>query len=88
MTVSGTFAATGQSDPIVGRKINVAMDFAGTASVDIERQMPGGAWIKVDTAITADSDQVLDYPANVAIRLNCTAHTNNVVYVMMTGPEG
>jgi hypothetical protein len=87
-TITGTFSATGQSTPIVGRKVNVAMNFAGTASVDIERQMPDGDWIKVDTAITADSDQVLDYPANVAIRLNCTAYTNDVEYVMMTGPEG
>lgn len=89
--VSGTFTGTGQSSAIVGRKINVAMNFAGTASVDIERRMPDGDWIKIPgdgTGITADSDQVLEYPANVAIRLNCTAYTNDVEYALLTGPEG
>lgn len=86
--VSSTFSGTGQSDPIVGRKIDIAMNFAGTASVDIERRMPDGDWIKIETAITADYNKVAEFPAQVALRLNCTAHTNNVEYVMQTGPEG
>lgn len=87
-TVSGTFSATGQSTAIVGRVIDVAMDFAGTASVDVERQMPSGAWIKIETAITADYSKVAEFPGSIALRLNCTAHTNNVEYVMQTGAEG
>lgn len=87
-TVTGTFSGTGQSDPIIGRAIDIAMDFAGTASVDVERRMPSGSWIKIETAITADYNEVAEYPGNVAIRLNCTAHTNNVEYVMQTGAAG
>jgi hypothetical protein len=79
--VNGTFTTTGQSPVINGRFIGIRMDFAGTASVDIEVQMPSGAWIKSQTAITADSDQVYDRGGvNTALRLNCTAHTNNVEY--------
>lgn len=87
-TVTGTFSATGQSSTCTGRKIDIAMNFAGTASVDVERQMPDGAWIKIETAVTADYNAVAEYPASVAILLNCTAHTNDVVYLLATGPEG
>lgn len=88
--VKGTFSATGQSDPIVGRQIGVRMDFAGTASVDIEVQMPSGAWIKLPdgTAITADYDDVYDRGVTTALRLNCTAYTNDVEYSLSTGQAG
>lgn len=88
MVVTGTFSGTGQSSVITGRKIDIAMDFAGTASVDVERLLPNGNYIKIETAVTADYNKIAEYPANVTLRLNCTAHTNNVVYVMQTGPEG
>lgn len=88
MAVTGTFSGTGQSSVITGRKIDIAMNFAGTASVDIERLMPDGSWIKIETGITADDNYVAEYPANVSLRLNCTAHTNNVAYIMQTGREG
>jgi hypothetical protein len=88
MVVSSTFSGTGQSSVITGRHIDIAMNFAGTASVDVERLMPDGSWIKIGTGITADYNYVAEYPANVSLRLNCTAHTNNVVYVMQTGREG
>lgn len=87
-TVSGTFSGTGQSSVIVGRNIDVAMNFAGTASVDIERRMPDGDWIKHGSSITTDSSTLVTFAANTAIRLNCTAHTNDVEYVLQTGPEG
>lgn len=86
--VKGTFTGTGQSTPIVGCKIDIALDFAGTASIDIERQMPDGDWIKIESDIAADYNEVAELPANTALRLNCTAHTNDVDYVMQTGPEG
>jgi hypothetical protein len=87
-TVSGTFAAIGQSATIGGKKIDIAMDFAGTASVNIERLMPGGSWMVIGSAVTADYNEVAEYPAPVSLRLNCTAYTNDVVYVMRTGTEG
>lgn len=88
MAVTGTFSGTGTSSVITGRKIDIAMDFAGAASVDVERLLPNGNYIKIETAITADYNKVAEFPVNVTLRLNCTAHTNNVVYVMQTGPEG
>lgn len=87
-TVTSTFSGTGTSSVITGRKIDIAMDFAGTASVDIERLLPNGNYIKIETGITADYNKVAEFPANVTLRLNCTAYTNAVVYVMQTGPEG
>lgn len=78
--ISSTFSGTGSSEAVKGSKFNIAMNFAGTASVDIERKMPDGDWIKIETGITADYDEVADYPLPVSLRLTCTAHTNNVEY--------
>lgn len=86
-TVSGTFAATGSSAAVRGRAIDIAMNFAGTASVDVERRMPDGDWIKIQTGITADYNYVAEYPSPVDLRLTCTAYTNDVEYVLQSGPE-
>lgn len=80
-TVSGTFSGTGQSDTCFGEKILIKMDFAGTASVDVEVAL-GTAWVKAGDPVTADEVQVFESPVAVELRLNCTAHTNNVVYEM------
>src|SRR5690554_3865952 len=69
--VEGTFSGTGASDGVHGRKIQVMMDFTGTASVDIEVFGPGNAWIKYGQPITADHYSVIDDPAGVSVRLNC-----------------
>jgi hypothetical protein len=55
------------------------MDFAGTASVDIEVRGHDGNWIKKST-VTADHHSVIEDPTVVEVRLNATAHTDNVVY--------
>lgn len=89
--ISGTFSGTGQSATAVGRKFDIVMDFAGTASVDIEVQTPDGGWIKIPstgTGITADTALVCEFAANKALRLNCTAQTNNVEYLIEVGPGG
>ena len=55
--VTGTFtsaAPTASSSPVFGTKIRIKMDFAGTASIDVEEQMHNGSWIKLVTATTAD----------------------------------
>lgn len=80
--VTGSFSGTGQSATIVARKIDVKMDFSGTATVQIETQMPSGAWIVVGTAFTADTSQVVEFASRGAVRLNCTAYTNSVEYSM------
>ncbi|MBW3099222.1 hypothetical protein [Pseudohoeflea coraliihabitans] len=80
-SVNGTFSGTGQSDTMTATKITVKLNFAGTASVDIEAQMHDDSWIKIMTGITADYLETFD-PGGIpeTIRLNCTAHTDNVVY--------
>lgn len=82
--VTGTFSGTGSSTPVAGTKISIKMDFAGTASVDIEELGHDGGWVKAETGITADSSQVFDRPTISTVRLTCTAHTNNVVYSLET----
>lgn len=80
--VTGSFAGTGTSAAIAATKITIKMDFAGTASVDVEEQMPSGSWIKVVTAVTADYRSVYESPTLATLRLNCTAFTNAVEYAM------
>lgn len=81
-TVSGTFSGTGQSSAVEGRKIAVLMDFAGTASVDIEVLGHDGNYVKYKT-VTADHYELLDNLLGHSWRLNCTAHTDNVVYSLV-----
>lgn len=81
----GTFSGTGQSAVVNGSHMDILMDFAGTASVDVEVQMPSGAWVKVETGITADYHKVFDPASTLNVRLNCTAHTNNVEYAISPG---
>ena len=86
-SVSGTFTGTGQSDTCYGNKIVIKMDFAGTASVDLEASL-AGAWIKIETGITADYFKVFEAPVMQELRLNCTSFTNNVVYEMQASVGG
>lgn len=85
--VSGSFAGTGQSNSVFARRVHITMDFAGTATVDIERRMPSGTWVKIATSVTADYSNGFDFYTPTAIRLNCTAYTNAVEYVLQSGPE-
>jgi hypothetical protein len=78
--ITGTFSATGASAQITGSRVTIQLDFAGTATVQIQSQMPNGAWILVDTK-TADYHGVFE-PATTPIRLNCSAYTNAVDYAL------
>jgi len=76
---TGTFSGTGQSGTVSMEKGSIiAMDFAGTASVNVEMRMPSGAWHIIET-ITEDYSKVWDGEGGT-VRLNCTAHTDNVEY--------
>lgn len=82
-TVSGTFSDPGQSGTLNDKYIRVLLDFAGTASVSVEVQGHDGNWV-ADAAYTFTADKFLIY-YNLAednVRLNCTAHTDDVVYSM------
>lgn len=85
MSTSGTFSATGQSAEVKANFMDIMMDFAGTASVDVEIQMLSGAWIKIETGIVADYHKVFSSASGQNLRLNCTAHTNNVEYEIQEG---
>lgn len=92
-TVSGTFTGTGQSATIeVKDKCNVVIDANGaTATVAIERQLPGEAGFTVisrDGAGNPASYAVatLDFNGTIeeteggaTYRLNCTAYTTGTV---------
>ena len=75
---SGTFTGTGTSQWVRGMELDVALNFLGTASVDIEQRMPDGDAVKIETGLTADVVKVVEFGTEGAIRLTCTAHTNNV----------
>lgn len=93
-TVTGTFAATGQSaafTPISGRDFNISLGTPGTAlgdTVVLERSFNSGStW----AAVTYPDGTVVswtvgintswsDDEASVQYRLNCTAWTTSVAY--------
>lgn len=82
--VKGTFSGTGNSDPCTGSLIDIAMKF-GTGSVDVERQMPDGTWIKIKTAVTANYNEIAEYPAEVNLRLVCTSGSG-IDYLLRSRP--
>jgi hypothetical protein len=81
-TASGTGAQTAVGP---NYKFNIDIDFASTGSVDIEKKMPSGAWIKVATGITADYANVWDEPAMSTIRLNITANGSTIEWAVTPG---
>lgn len=84
--VLGTFTGTGQSAPVTGSLIDIAISF-GSGSVDVERLMPDGStWIKLETAITANFNKIAEYPAEVNLRLNCTSYTSAITYILRSRP--
>lgn len=80
--VSGTFSGTGNSQPIVGKEVRIDLTFAGTATVNVQWLVDQTNWRTVDT-YTASEQFVID-AGGIPVRLNCSAHTNNVTYAMRT----
>lgn len=81
-TVSGTFSGTGSSDQIVGGEIAIHAQFAGTATVNVQWLPDGTNWRTIE-AFTATFSRVYD-GCGIPLRLNCSAHTDNVTYVLRT----
>jgi hypothetical protein len=81
--ISGTFSGTGQSAGVSCSKAIIDLTFAGTATVTLEWRVDNTNWRTVQT-YTASSQIVFDPEVNAEIRLNCTAHTNNVTYAIRT----
>lgn len=81
--LSGTFSGTATTAAIqVGNKAALSLDFAGAATVELERRIgASGDWKVVET-FTADYEGVIEGGADHWFRLDCTAHTNDVDYVI------
>lgn len=94
MRVSGTFAATGNSAAITvrgGRRVDISLDF-GEGTVVLQRSVDEGTtWLPVST----EEGTALSWTADVAttwlagtpakFRLNCSAHTSDIDYVLEAG---
>lgn len=84
--VSGTFSATGQSDilTVTDADFTISLVFAGTASVNLERSFDGTNWKVVNTFTASVEDNGKEPASKVQYRFNCTAYTDDVVYVIAT----
>lgn len=80
--ISGTFSGTGDSAGVVGGTVAIDMTFAGTATVNVQWQVDGVNWRTIDS-YTA-SDQIVVDAHGIPVRLNCSAHTDNVSYALRT----
>lgn len=79
--IAGTFSGTGatSNDVIVTKRGRLKLSFAGTATVELqEYSQQADAWITSES-FTGSTTQVVD-GGGQRMRLNCSAHTNNVVY--------
>ena len=81
--ISGTFSATGSSAAVSCHRAVIDLTFAGTATVNVQWAVDGSTFTTVD-AYTASDQIVFDPGVHVPMRLNCSAHTDNVVYTIRT----
>ena len=82
----GTFAATGTSAEVVGICPTVRMTFAGAATVKIQFYDPiAAAWVDWSSHTATLVPTAIGDRIRRKWRLNCTAYTNNVTYVIDVG---
>jgi len=81
--VTGTFSGTGNSSEISCSNAIIDLTFAGTATVNLQWAVDGTNFRTVET-YTSSTQKVFESNVNVPIRLNCSAHTNNVTYAITT----
>jgi hypothetical protein len=82
--VTGTFS----SAPTTSSEIScsyaiIDLTFAGTATVNLQWAVDGANFRTVET-YTSSTQKVFESGVNVPIRLQCSAHTNNVTYAITT----
>lgn len=78
--VTGTFSDTGNSSAIVIHGVgSVDLSFAGTATVNLQREISGGTFINTGDTYTATGAYEIKGDGR-NYRLNCSAHTDNVTY--------
>lgn len=78
---TGTFSATGESEVIIAKEVRIGMTFAGTATVKIQWQLDGTNWRDIESFTSWTEEKIID-ARRIPVRLSCTAHTDNVTYVM------
>jgi hypothetical protein len=81
--IQGTFAATGSSDVVSCHTAIIDLTFAGTATVNIQWAVDGSTFRTIE-AITSSTQYVFEPGVHVPLRLNCSAHTNDVTYKIRT----
>lgn len=79
-TISGTGVPTSMPE-LSGSRLLLSLDFAGTATVKLQVKADDVNWVDYKS-YTADAVEAVDFKVNVPFRLNCTAHTNNVVWAV------
>ena len=85
---TGAFAATGQSSEVIGTGVSYFMTFAGTATVTLEfYDTTTSAWVtsRSHSASTTNNPNYIGDVIKRRWRLNCTAYTNGVTYVLQSG---
>lgn len=85
MAQHGTLTGVGTTPIEYGNYMDIMLMFDGTASVDVEVQMPQGDWLKIDVGITSDYHKIFSSASGQKVRLNCTAHTDDVKYALLSG---
>lgn len=81
--ITGTFSGTGNSAEVVAGQVMFSMTHAGTATVNAQIKVDGVNWVTV-AAYTATQVPTICETMGLGFRLNCSAHTNNVTYVIAT----
>ena len=81
--LNGTFAATGSTAEVSCHKAIIDLTFAGTATVNVQWCVDGTNFRTID-AYTASDQIVFEPGVHVPLRLNCSAHTDNVTYSIRT----
>lgn len=83
--VNGTFSETGNSTSLTASKAAIHLTFVGTATVNLQWNLDGTNWRTIGSYTATTSDGVYYDGPRVPLRLNCSAHTDNVAYEMVSG---
>lgn len=78
--ISGTFTGTGSSAEITASKVFLDLTFGGTATVNVQWRVDDTNWRTIES-FTASAQKIVEAGGR-PVRLNCSAHTNNVSYAM------
>lgn len=81
--VTGTFSGTGSSTVVECYSAVIDLTFAGTATVNIQWSVDGTNYRTIE-AITESTQYVFESATGIPVnlRLNCSAHTNDVTYAV------